>query len=141
MAFFLAGIVLVGGLVYLILRGPRGAHLQLQGSVLKMRSGQLDEKSSAAVLDFRVQNVSDVPFVVRTVTVTLEKADGATADGMLVAKSDLQQLLAYNKFLGSQYSPALSVKDQIAPHAQVDRMVAVRFEEPLAALERAKGVR
>ena len=59
----------------------RGAHVELKGSVLKVRTAALDEKSSVAVLDFRFVNPSDVPFVVRTVDVTMEDKDGSTYPG------------------------------------------------------------
>ncbi len=46
----------------------------------------------------------------------------------MVAKGDLKQLFQYNRFLGDQYNDSLTIKDQIAPHATVDRMLAARFE-------------
>ena len=56
---------------------------------MKIRTGALSDQDSIAVLDFRVENPSNVPFVVRQVEVTLEKKDGATAEGTTVAKGDL----------------------------------------------------
>ena len=60
----------------------RGAHVELKGSVLKVRTAALDENSSLAVIDFRFVNPSDVPFVVRTVDVTMEGKDGNTSQGL-----------------------------------------------------------
>ena len=118
----------------------KGSHLQLQGQVLKARTGALAEEDSIAVLDFRLQNPSDVRFVVRLVKVTLEKADGQKVDGALVSKTDMKQLFQFNRFLGSPYNQALSIRDEIPPHGQVDRMVAARFDVPQQQLEASKGI-
>ena len=80
------------------------------------------------MLDFRVQNPSNLPFVVREVEVTLEKPDGSTMEGVNVAKGDMKQLFQFNRFLGDQYNDALTIKDTVPPHATVDRMVAARFD-------------
>lgn len=141
-AIFLSiGVAVIAALVFYTFATTKQNHLELVGKILKVRSGAIDENSSAAVLDFRVQDPSDVPFVIREVTVTLENPDGTTTDAMIVAKSDVQQLLTYNKFLGVQYNDGLSIHEKIAPHSTIDRMIAVRFEVPKAVLDRAKGIR
>jgi LEA14-like dessication related protein len=139
--FLGVGVVIVVVGLFFVFSSTKGAHLQLQGKVLKVRTGELDPNSSAAVVDFRVQNPSDVPFVVREVKVTLENADGSSQEGSLIAKTDLKVLLSYNRFLGAQYNEALSLQDRIPPRATVDRMVAVRFEVPLKNLDHAKGLK
>jgi hypothetical protein len=118
----------------------RGAHLELKGEILKIRTGELSDRDSIAVLDFRVTNISDVPFVVRQVEVTLDKADGSTAESAIISKMDLHQLFQYNRFLGDQYNDSLSIKDTVAPHQTVDRMVAARFDIPNKDLESAKTI-
>ena len=124
-----------------IWQGTKGNHLELDGKILKVRTGALDENSSAAILDFRVKNVSDVPFVVRTVEVEAEMPDGKTATGELISKTDYNILLQYNQFLGPKYNDGLTLQDKISPHQQIDRMVAVRFEIPLKMLTGAKSIR
>jgi hypothetical protein len=62
------------------------------------------------------------------------------ADGLVVSKGDLKQLFQYNRFLGDQYNDSLTIKDQIAPHATVDRMLAARFEVKNSDLEAAKAI-
>ncbi len=138
---FILAIAAVGGGIYLVFSSTKGAHLQLDGKILKVRTGALDESTSAAVIDFRIQNPTDVQFVIRDLTVTLQKADGTMATGTSIAKTDLKMLLTYNKFLGAQYNDALSLHDKIGPRSTVDRMVAVRFEEPLKTLETAKSLK
>jgi hypothetical protein len=134
------GVVVVGAAVFVAVNGNKGAHLQLQGKILKVRTGALDGANSIAVLDFRVENPSDVPFVVGNVEVSLEKKSGEMVDGVTVSKSDLKQLFQYNRFLGDQYNDGLGLKDTIAPHATLDRMVAGHFEVSNQALDSAKAV-
>jgi hypothetical protein len=134
------GVLVIAIAVVLILSSTKGSHLVLNGKVLKVRTGALSEDDSIAVMDLRMENPSNLAFVVRQVEVTLEKKDGSMADGLVVAKGDLKQLFQYNRFLGDQYNDSLTIKDQIAPHATVDRMLAARFEVKKDDLEAAKAI-
>jgi hypothetical protein len=134
------GVVAVGIVVFLTVTGNAGSHLQLQGKILKVRTGALGDDNSIAVLDFRVENPSDIPFVVGNVELTIEKKNGEMAEGVTTSKSDLKQLFQYNRFLGDQYNEGLGMKDTIAPHSMVDRMVAARFEMSSKDLDAAKTV-
>jgi len=138
--FFGVGVVAVVIAVVVILNANKGAHLQLQGKILKVRTGALGEGNSIAVMDFRVENPSDKPFVVRIVEIALEKKDGTMEDGVTVSKSDLKKLFQYNRYLGDQYNDGLGLQDKIAPHSTVDRMVAAHFEVSDQDLEKAKAV-
>ena len=126
--------------VVFIVTANKGAHLQLEGKILKVRTGALGEGNSIAVMDFRVQTPSDLPFVVRNVEISLEKPNGEMVDGVTVSKADLKQLFQYNRFLGDQYNDGLGLKDTIAPHSTVDRMVAAHFEVSDQDLDKAKAV-
>ncbi len=132
------GIAVVAVVVIFILGGTKGAHLALEWKLVKPRVGALDENSTAVVVDFRVANVSDVRFVVGDVTATLTKANGETVDGQVIARADVPQVLAFNRFLGNQYNPVLTIQDQIRPREMFDRMAAVRFEVPLAEVQKAR---
>ncbi|HTC34287.1 MAG TPA: hypothetical protein VK724_12990 [Bryobacteraceae bacterium] len=134
------GVVAVGIAVFLTVTGNAGSHLQLQGKILKVRTGALGDDNSIAVLDFRVENPSDIPFVVGNVELTIEKKNGEMAEGVTTSKPDLKQLFQYNRFLGDQYNEGLGMKDTIAPHSMVDRMVAARFEMSSKDLDAAKTV-
>lgn len=138
--FFGIGLVAIAIAVVVILTTNKGAHLELVGKILKVRTGGLGETNSIAVMDFRVENPSDLPFTVRDVEITLEKPNGEMVDGVTVSKSDLKQMFQYNRFLGDQYNDGLGLQDTIAPHATVDRMVAAQFEVSEADLEKAKAV-
>jgi len=138
--FFGAGIVAVGIALVLILSANKGAHLELKGKILGIRTGALSDNDSIAVLDFRIENISDVPFVVREVDVTVDTKNGATQQGNNVSRDDLKKLFQFNRFLGDQYNDSLSIKDKIAPHSSVDRMVAARFDLKNRDLEAAKTI-
>ena len=138
--FFGIGLVAVGVAVFLTVTGNEGSHLRLQGKVLKVRTGALGEGNSIAVLDFRVENPSDIPFVVGNVEMSIEKKNGEMVDGVIASKVDLKQIFQYNRFLGDQYNEGLGMKDTIPPHTMVDRMVAAHFEVSEADLEQAKAV-
>ncbi len=134
------GLVALAIAVVVILAGNKGAHLQLEGKILKVRTGALGDGNSIAVMDFRVNNPSNVPFVVRDVDISLEKSNGEMTEGVTVSKADLKQLFQYNRFLGDQYNDGLGLQDTIAPHSTVDRMVAAHFEVGEQDLEKAKAV-
>src|ERR1700678_1741406 len=138
--FFGTGLVALAIAVVVILSANKGAHLELQGKIMKVRSGALGEGNSIAVMDFRVTNPSDLPFTVRNVEITLQPQHGEMVDGITVSKADLKQLFQYNRFLGDQYNDGLGLQDIIAPHATVDRMVAAHFEVSDEDLEKAKAV-
>jgi hypothetical protein len=138
--FFGTGLVALAIAVVVILSANKGAHLELQGKIMKVRTGALGEGNSIAVMDFRVTNPSDLPFTVRNVEITLEPQHGEMVDGITVSKADLKQLFQYNRFLGDQYNDGLGLQDIIAPHATVDRMVAAHFEVSDEDLEKAKAV-
>ena len=138
--FFGVGVVAVALAVIAILTYTKGSHLVLQGQILKIRTGALSDADSVAVLDFRVTNPSDLPFVVRLVEVSLEQPDGNMVQGNNVVKEDLKQLFQYNRFLGERYNDGLAIKDTIPPHSTVDRMLAVRFDIKNHDLESAKAI-
>jgi hypothetical protein len=138
--FFGIAIVVVGVAVFIAVNGNKGAHLRLDGKILKVRTGALGEGNSIAVLDFRVDNPSDVPFVVEEVKLSLEQKNGEMLDGITVSKADFKQLFKYNQFLGDQYNDGLGMQDKIAPHTTVDRMVAAHFEVSDKDLQSAKAV-
>ena len=138
--FVAIGIVVVAITVFFVMSSTKGSHLELTGKVLKVRTGALDDQHSVAVLDYRLENNSDIRFVVRLVEVRLDKADGSSEDGSQVSKKDLDRLFAYNRFLGERYNESLTIRDKIAPHSKADRMTAVTFEVAAKDLEGAKNL-
>ena len=88
--FFGIGLVALAIAVVVIVTANKGSHLELQGKIIKVRTGALGDGNSIAAMDFRVTNPSDRPFTVRIVEITLEKPNGEMVDGVTISKSDLK---------------------------------------------------
>ena len=52
--FMAIGLVVIGGVLFVVFSSTKGAHLRLEGQVLKARTGALEDHS-AVVLDFRLR--------------------------------------------------------------------------------------
>lgn len=140
--FLLAGLAVVGGLLSLLLTSTTGAHLRLDGKILKVRVLALPgDQASLVIVDFRATNPSDVPFVGSAVTLRLDLAAGDTVEGTPISKPDVENVFRYEKLLGPQFNPVYSLEDRIAPHQRVDRMTAARFDLPESAIDNRKGLR
>src|SRR5579871_2577196 len=138
--FLVLGLAVVGILVSGVLVSTKGAHLDLTGQVLKVRVLALNPKASIVVVDFRVTNPSDVPFVVRSVEMKLDPRSGETADGRSISKPDVENVFKYEKLVGPKYNDVLSLQDRIDPHRTVDRMSGARFEVPEAVVNNRKSI-
>jgi len=136
----IAGLAVVGAALGFLLIGTKGNHLELKGTILKVRVMPLSPVASLVIVDFRVSNPSDVPFVMKDASLTLEPAAGAMLDGMGVAKPDIENVFKYNPILGPKFNDVLGIKDKIAPHQRLDRMVGARFEITDAQAEDRKAI-
>ena len=132
------GVVCIALAALWVVHMQRGAYIDLPGKVLKVRIAPLDEESSVAVVDFRVSNPADYPFVVRKVTVALQDSAGAESEGQTVSEVDARQLFQVIPLLGQKFNDTLLMRDSIPPHSSWDRMVAARFEVPESALQARK---
>jgi hypothetical protein len=134
------GIAIVGIAIGFLLIGTKGNHLELNGTILKVRVMPLSPVASLVIVDFRVTDPSDVPFIMKDATLTLEPATGPTLDGMTVSKSDIENVFKYNPILGPKFNDVLGIKDRIQPHQRLDRMVGARFEIPESQAEERKAI-
>lgn len=141
LVFVGVGLALVGAMIAGALYLNRGAHVVLEGSIQKVRTLGLEERSSIAIADFRFVNPADYPFIVRKVEVFCDLADGKTAEGTVVAEVDARRLFDYYKTLGPKYNDSLVVRDKVAPRQSLDRMIAARFEVPENALQSGRQIR
>ena len=114
--------------VVFTLFATKGSHLELDGKILKVRVLSLNPNASIVVADFRATNPSNLVFVVKDVRMTLEPASGEPVEGTPISKFDVENVFKYEKLLGTKYNDVLSIRDRIAPHQTVDRMVGARFE-------------
>jgi hypothetical protein len=135
------GLVIVAIVVAWILWMQRGAHVELLGSVQKVRTLALDENSAAAIIDFRVRNPSDYLFIVRKVEVSMVDPAGNTQDGMVIAEGDAKKLFEYFPALGQKFNDSLLIRAKIKSGQSVDRMLAVRFEVPEKLVQQRKSLR
>ena len=131
----LAVIALAVGGIFLMQRGDR---IELPGKILKVRTAPLDEDSSIAVLDFRITNPSNVIFEVRTVTVEMEDNQGKSYLGQSVSEMDAVRLFEGLPVLGQKFNPTLLMRDRLGSHGSADRMIAARFQTPMATLDGRK---
>ena len=132
------GIVCIALAAVWVVHMQRGAYVDLPGKVLKVRTAPLDEASSVAVVDFRVSNPADYPFVVRKVAVAMEDSAGNESEGQTISELDARQLFQAIPLLGQKFNDTLLMRDSIPPRSSWDRMVAARFEVPQARLEARK---
>ncbi len=124
----------VAGVLYL----NRGSHIELKGSILKVRTQAMDESSSVAVIDFRFANPSNYPFVVKQVDVIAEMKDGKRLEGTHVSELDARRLFEYFPLLGQKFNDTLLMRDKIPGRQTMDRMIASRFEAPEATIQNRK---
>src|SRR5215471_6358041 len=129
-AAIIGGIVAVGCVIGAVLYIQRGAHIDLKGSVLKVRTQAMDENSSVAVVDFRFVNPSNYPFVVQEVNVSIEDSKGKKVEGQQVSELDAKRLFEYYPALGQKFNDSLVMRDKIPARASWDRMIVSRFEVP-----------
>jgi hypothetical protein len=140
-AFLVVGLLVMAVAVVGMLYWTRGEHIELKGSILKVRLQEMDERSAVAVMDFRFVNPSDYVFVVRTLTVTLEDAKGNLIEGRVSSEPDAQRLFQFYPVLGQKFNDTFRARDKVAPRQSMDRMVAVRFEIPESAIAARKNLR
>ena len=138
--YMLAGLAVVAAGVAWVLYSQRGGHMELTGTILKVRTLSTDENSSVAVIDFRITNVADYPWMVRSVSVAVTDGQGYLVEGSTISDVDAARLFEYFPLLGQKYNDSLIPRVRIRPHQSVDRMVSVRFEVPEAQLRTRKSL-
>ena len=135
-----AGLAIVAAGLGILLMGTKGNHLELTGDILHTRTLALNPTASIVIVDFRVKNPSDVPFVVKSVTIQLDPSSGAPIDGRSVSKPDVENVFKYEKLLGPKFNDVLSIRDRIDPHHTIDRMAGARFEVSDSSVDARKAI-
>ena len=129
--------IAVAGVLYV----QRGAHVELKGAILKVRTMGMDDNSSLAVVDFRFANPSDYPFVVRSVDVSATGANGQNYTSTPVSEIDAKRIFEYYPILGQKFDTSLVARDKIPGQHKEDRMIMARFEMPVAQLDARKNLK
>ncbi len=126
--------IAVGAIFYM----QRGAHIDVHGKFLKLRTAPLDDNNSLVVVDFRIENPSDYGYKVRTVTVVLEDPSGNPTEGQTASDSAAKQAIEGIPTLGTKYNDSLIMNDVVPPKGMLDRMIAASFSMPEAKLQSRK---
>ncbi len=142
LVFLGIGLAVIAVALALGFYGTQGAHLQLQGKILKVRTLASDDKNSIVVVDFRVTNeATKQTFVVKDATVSLVGADGKTVEGDTVARTDVNRVFDYYKMLGPKYNETLIMRDKVAGGQTMDRMVAATVPLAETEVEKRKSIK
>lgn len=137
---FAIGVAVAAIGVFSVFKVQRGAHLDLPGKILKVRSIGVEDQASIVAVDFRVTNPSDYKYMAKQVTVTLVTANGKQVDGDTISEIDARRLFEGLPLLGPKYNPSLTVNDVVPPRTTEDRMVAARFDLPNDAIVQRKNI-
>lgn len=119
----------------------RGAHVGLEGSIVKVRLIATDENSCVAVLELRLNNPANIRFLVRDVEVAADGVNGQTLTAPSIPQIDLDRVLDYFKLAGPRYNPVLRMKENIPGKTALERTVSASFPVSEAALAGRKGFR
>ncbi len=134
------GVVCVIAAVAGVLYMQRGAHLDLPGQFLKVRTAPLDDNAALAAIDFRFTNTSSYVAVVGQVKVYCEEKNGDRLDGQVLSQVDTKGLFEVMPILGQIYNPTLLSRDNVPARATWDRMAAARIEISEAKLQDRKSL-
>jgi hypothetical protein len=140
LVFLAIGLAVVAAVVSFTWVGTKGAHLALDGKILKVRSIGTDEKTTIVVLDFRLNNPTKTPFVVREGTITVIGADGKEVVGDTIARTDMNRVFDYYKLLGPKYNELLIIKDRVNGGQWIDRTIAATVALPASEFDQRKNL-
>lgn len=136
----LIGLAVLAALTGVALFVNRGSHMVLDGTIQKVRTQELDEKSTLVVVDFRLTNPADYKFMVKEVQVVLD-VDGAQQEGATVAEIDARRLFDYYKALGPKFNDSFKTRDVLQPKESADRMIAAQFNLPETKVGERKSLK
>jgi hypothetical protein len=141
LTFLGIGLVVVVIGLGLTFYGTQGAHLNLEGKILKVRTLPTDEKTALIVVDFRVTNLATKQtFVVKDAVVVLKTADGKEVEADTVARTDVNRIFDYYKVLGPKYNETLIIRDKVGGGQTMDRMLAATIALPESDVEKRRGM-
>lgn len=122
------GLLIVGGMIASGLFATRGTRLALKGSTQKTRVAAVGAARTAVVVDFRITNTSDYPFVLKSMDMELTTADDRKVMGRFVPEVDTPQLFAGAPTLGEKYNKTAAIRQKIGPQETLDLMLASIFD-------------
>jgi len=132
------GIACIAIAVAAVFYMQRGAHIDVKGSILKVRAVALDENSSFVAVDFRAANPADYAFMIRNVTVILEDKSGKQIEGKTATAEESARIMQDFPLLGPKYNDVLVERDKVPPHSTLDRMAVAKFDVPDSQIQARK---
>jgi hypothetical protein len=123
-------IAMISGGLYL----SRDSHVELVGTIQKVRVGKLDGQRSVVVADFRVTNPSAYPFQIKDLELDLTSG-GKVLAGRFIPETDTKNLFLGVPELGEKYNPSFRIRERVEKKSTVDRMLAFVVEAPLEWVE------
>lgn len=139
--YFGVGLVVLAIATVWIFWMQRGAHMELRGSIQKVRTLAPDETGTVAIIDFRFRNTADYAFVVREIQAFATTPDGQEIEGQVISDVDARRLFEYYPTLGQKYNDTLLTRASIGGGHSVDRMLTVRFPIPESQFNQRKQLR
>jgi LEA14-like dessication related protein len=137
---FGVGLAIIAICVGVVLYSQRGEHLEPRGSILKVRTQEIEDKRSLLLLYVRLVNDSDVAMTVRTITLTVETPDGNSVEGITLSAPDMRSVVKDYPLLGELSTDPLAIRNVIPPRSTIDRAIAGAFETRIADMESHKKV-
>jgi hypothetical protein len=134
------GLAVVAVALVSVLWVNKGSHLELKGKILKVRTLSVEPNATILAIDFRVTNLADYVYMIKEAEVTMDTNDGKTLDATTISRDDTDRVFEFYKVLGPKYNQTLIQRDKIGPRETADRMLAVRVEAPLAAVDGRKDL-
>ncbi|MCL4795876.1 MAG: hypothetical protein KJZ84_15050 [Bryobacteraceae bacterium] len=125
--------------LWLMLSGRTVA--RLDGGILQVRSVATDTRAQVVILDVRVSNPGRALFMVKSVSVLIEDAEGTLLEAEAAAEPDIDRLLDYHKLLGPRYNPTLKSRQRIEPGQTSDYTIAGAFLLTEAELAQRRSLR
>jgi hypothetical protein len=136
-AAFAIGLVVIAGAVGAVMYMNRGSHVDLPGEIVGIRTLATGDNDALAIVNLHVTNPSDYGFMIRNVTVTLEKKSGEQFPRDIIARSDAQRLFEAMPEGGPYHAP-LYTEAVIPPHTTADYTLAAQFSAPEKILQDRK---
>lgn len=137
----LASLLVIGGIVWTLVSNNQSGLVNLEGSILKIRTYPLNAQSTLVLADFRLTNPTRVPFVVDSVEMFLDRTAGGPVTAGVLSRAEVDRVFEYQKITGPKYNDPLIVSNRIQPGETLDHMSAGRVDLPEADIDARLTVR
>ena len=134
-------VLLVAVVVGSILYSTRHNKVELNGTLLRVRTHVIDADNTVVLADIRITNPSTQQFVVEDVQVLLVPRAGNRFPAICSPKPMRNGYSPIIRCSGKKYNPNLMIRQKINPGQTIDRMISVRFPGGEERVQKRKGLR